>query len=370
MEGSMTSIRVRHSLRVLCCLLIMAAHPRGAGGQGLADVEASARKGNFVQAFAQSRAVLAASPSAGDVSTLRTLFSKYPQIQDSGVSAISVLIYAARTEQDLLRAQAQVLLFAKCVKSNLCASGALTGLQSRFAAVTSTLVLDAGIPVNFESNLLADWTASTGTDLGADVERRVYQNTMASIAVRDPRDAPSWIMTDRLFRYLLRHSEARSEAFGTIEKVEWQARDLDGPMREVYPEFVKKRRGEAGTSELNAAAQTGGGQFGSAINFDTKGVEFGPWVRRFLSQVRRHWTIPYAAMSQRGHVSVSFNVHKDGTITDVVVVGPSNVEVFNTSSFNAIAASSPVQPLPAEYPEERALITITFYYNETPPQSR
>ena len=40
-----------------------------------------------------------------------------------------------------------------------------------------------------------------------------------------------------------------------------------------------------------------GGQFGPAIQFDTKGVEFGPWVRRFIAQIRRNWFIPYAAMS-------------------------------------------------------------------------
>jgi TonB family protein len=111
----------------------------------------------------------------------------------------------------------------------------------------------------------------------------------------------------------------------------------------------------------------GGGQFGEALQFDTKGVEFGPWVRRFLAQVRRNWFIPYAAMSLRGHVSVSFNVHKNGSITDVAVVGASGVDAFNNSSFNAIAASNPTVPLPPEYPSDRAFITITFYYNETPP---
>jgi TonB family protein len=111
----------------------------------------------------------------------------------------------------------------------------------------------------------------------------------------------------------------------------------------------------------------GGGQYGEAIQFDTKGVEFGPWVRRFLAQVRRNWFIPYAAMSLRGHVSVSFNVHKSGAITDVGVVGASAVDAFNNSSFNAIAASNPTIPLPPEYPSDRAFITVTFYYNETPP---
>jgi len=112
----------------------------------------------------------------------------------------------------------------------------------------------------------------------------------------------------------------------------------------------------------------GGGQFGSAIQFDTKGVEFGPWVRRFIAQIKRNWFIPYAAMSLSGHVAVSFNVHKDGTITQLGVVEPSGVEAFNNSSFNAIAASNPTQPLPPEYPADRAFFTVTFYYNEIPPR--
>jgi TonB family protein len=111
----------------------------------------------------------------------------------------------------------------------------------------------------------------------------------------------------------------------------------------------------------------GGGQFGSAIQFDTKGVEFGPWVRRFIAQIKRNWFIPYAAMSLRGNVAVSFNVHKDGSITDVVVVRASNVDAFNNSSFGAIASSNPTQPLPPEYPADKAFFTVTFYYNETPP---
>jgi outer membrane biosynthesis protein TonB len=111
----------------------------------------------------------------------------------------------------------------------------------------------------------------------------------------------------------------------------------------------------------------GGGQFSEALQFDTKGVEFGPWVRRFLAQVRRNWFIPYAAMSLRGHVSVSFNVHKSGAISDIAVVAASAIDAFNNSSFNAIAASNPTVALPPEYPSDRAFITITFYYNERPP---
>ncbi len=103
------------------------------------------------------------------------------------------------------------------------------------------------------------------------------------------------------------------------------------------------------------------------LQFDTKGVEFGPWIRRFVSQVRRNWFVPYAAMTMRGRVVITFNVHRNGAITDVTVVRPSEIESFNTSAVNALLASNPTAPLPAEYPDDRAFFTVTFFYNESPP---
>jgi TonB family protein len=110
----------------------------------------------------------------------------------------------------------------------------------------------------------------------------------------------------------------------------------------------------------------GGGAFGPAIQFDTKGVEFGPWIRRFVAQVKRNWLIPYAAMSMKGHVVVTFNVHKDGSITDLSVVGPSSVSAFNSAAYGALATSNPTAALPPEYPADKAFFTVTFFYNEEP----
>jgi TonB family protein len=114
-----------------------------------------------------------------------------------------------------------------------------------------------------------------------------------------------------------------------------------------------------------------GGQdqdFAPYIQFDTKGVEFGPWLRRFLAQVRRNWIplIPEAAMSLHGHAVITFNVHRDGRITDVTVAKPSMVDGFTRAAFYAMLASNPTIPLPPEYPEDTVFFTVTFYYNERP----
>jgi TonB family protein len=114
-----------------------------------------------------------------------------------------------------------------------------------------------------------------------------------------------------------------------------------------------------------------GGQnsnFGPSIQFDTKGVDFGRWMRRFKAQIYRNWNIPLTAMSQHGHVSITFNVHKNGALTDVTVIGPSGVESFNNAAFGALVTSNPTEPLPPEYPSEKCFFTVTFFYNERLPE--
>ena len=109
------------------------------------------------------------------------------------------------------------------------------------------------------------------------------------------------------------------------------------------------------------------GRFGPDIQFDSKGVEFGPWIRRFVAQIRRNWFVPYAIWSMHGHVVLTFNVHADGALTDLTIVRPSHVDAFNNSAYNALLASNPTQPLPPEYPDDHAFFTVTFYFNEMPP---
>ena len=74
---------------------------------------------------------------------------------------------------------------------------------------------------------------------------------------------------------------------------------------------------------------TGSGDSQGLIQFDSKGVDFGPWLRRFVAQVKRNWFVPQAAMIMKGHVVITFNIHRNGAITDIEVKQPSSVESFN-----------------------------------------
>jgi TonB family protein len=114
----------------------------------------------------------------------------------------------------------------------------------------------------------------------------------------------------------------------------------------------------------------GSGDAQGLIQFDSKGVDFGPWLRRFVAQVKRNWFVPQAAMIMKGHVVITFNIHRNGTITDIEVRKPSHIESFSHAAVNALIASNPTQPLPSEYPSDSAFFTVTFLYNEDPADIR
>jgi TonB family protein len=110
-----------------------------------------------------------------------------------------------------------------------------------------------------------------------------------------------------------------------------------------------------------------GGQQESSIQFDSKGVEFGPWLRRFIAQIKRNWMFPLAVASMSGHVAITFYVDKQGRLTEVTIVEPSRVGAFNGSARGALEMSNPTHPLPPEYPDDRCFFKVTFFFNETPP---
>lgn len=99
------------------------------------------------------------------------------------------------------------------------------------------------------------------------------------------------------------------------------------------------------------------------ISFDSKGVDFGWWLRRFVAQVKSNWFIPQAAMITPGRVVITFNVHRNGFMSDIELLKSSGHRALDQAAMNALRTSSPTVPLPPEYPDDKAFFTVTFLYN-------
>ena len=110
----------------------------------------------------------------------------------------------------------------------------------------------------------------------------------------------------------------------------------------------------------------GDAQQSADIQFDSMGIDFGPWLLRFKNQVERNWLVPAAAMTYKGRVIIRFNVHRNGYITDLEVVQPASIPALTNAALNALRLSNPTAALPPEYPADKVLFTVTFYYNEDP----
>jgi TonB family protein len=127
-------------------------------------------------------------------------------------------------------------------------------------------------------------------------------------------------------------------------------------------------RVSSGRADRCAADRQRGDQYGP-LRFDAKGVEFGPWIRRFLAQLKKNWypLIPQIAMSLQGHSVLAFDVYKDGRLKNIELVNASAVGAFNEAAKRALVLTDPTESLPEAYPAEMARFTITFSYNEKPP---
>lgn len=112
------------------------------------------------------------------------------------------------------------------------------------------------------------------------------------------------------------------------------------------------------------------GDPGSGVFFDTQGFDLGPWGNRAVEIVRGNWIIPIAAeLGMKGVVGISFKVDKMGNILDLKIVSPSGVPSFDQAAMRALQSSSPLPPLPSDFPRPVLPGVFRFYYNLAVPKS-
>jgi TonB family protein len=108
------------------------------------------------------------------------------------------------------------------------------------------------------------------------------------------------------------------------------------------------------------------------IEFDTKGFDFGKWLRDFYYKVYSNWIIPLAFESLRrsGMLTLHFYVARDGSISGLELLDSSGVVSYDDAAMSAIARSDPFLRLPDGYPDDRMEVKCRFIYEWKPVSTR
>ncbi|HET7704770.1 MAG TPA: TonB family protein [Thermoanaerobaculia bacterium] len=120
-----------------------------------------------------------------------------------------------------------------------------------------------------------------------------------------------------------------------------------------------------------------GGEAGSAeagpLSFETQWYDWGEYAQSMISRIRVNW---YNHMPQlirtgmQGVVTIRFTIQRDGRLTEITLLNSSGVPPYDNAARKSIELSSPLNPLPKDFPKSTERVTAMFYYNSTPPVNR
>lgn len=179
----------------------------------------------------------------------------------------------------------------------------------------------------------------------------------APAAPRSVPVQPADNVNGRTFTY--RPTQAAASA-----SINWQ-----GAIREVG-KVASLGAGQQGIDFGNAGGEKGFAKDGP-LSFETQWYDWGEYAASMVSRIRVNW---YNNMPQiiqtglKGVIFIRFTIHRDGRISDVTILSSSGVPPYDFAAKKAIELSSPLNPLPADFPNDTERVTAGFFYNVEPPK--
>jgi hypothetical protein len=130
-------------------------------------------------------------------------------------------------------------------------------------------------------------------------------------------------------------------------------------------------RGQGGDYGANAPSSHQGLNTGVEILSDTQGVDFGPYLRHILADIKRTWLplIPLECqppLSKQGETLIRFTILPDGRLAAPGLDGPSGDMAIDKAAWGAITGTT-FPPLPKDFHGQNLELRIDFLVNKTPP---
>jgi periplasmic protein TonB len=110
-------------------------------------------------------------------------------------------------------------------------------------------------------------------------------------------------------------------------------------------------------------AARGGAGFGIGFGEASFGDRYAWYVTALRNRISNNWLISTVSpnLMSAPRVYVTFDILRDGTISGVQITQSSGIPEVDRSAVRAIVASSPVNPLPADYSGGR--LTVKFFFD-------
>ena len=92
--------------------------------------------------------------------------------------------------------------------------------------------------------------------------------------------------------------------------------------------------------------------------------DWAPWIQVFGNELHRHWSPPYAYRYGllSGTTVIRLVVEKDGRPSSMEILEEDGHESLHSASVAALKAFVPYAALPATFPEENLVITLSLHY--------
>jgi len=131
--------------------------------------------------------------------------------------------------------------------------------------------------------------------------------------------------------------------------------------------------GLGGDYGANAPVAHQGLNTGVEVLSDTMGVDFAPYLRRILSDIRRTWIplIPEEArppLNKQGETLVRFTILPDGRIGEMHLEASTHDQAIDRAAWGGITGVGQFPPLPSNFKGPNLELRIAFLVNMNPPE--
>jgi TonB family protein len=109
----------------------------------------------------------------------------------------------------------------------------------------------------------------------------------------------------------------------------------------------------------------GGGQQRVGVSIPLKGYDLLPWATKVIDKLQINWTLPAVPeVPKAARISMVVVIKKTGELDSIEIIEGTSLEPLDRAALEALRASLPFPPLPADFPGDLLEINFEFVYNE------